>query len=310
MTAPSTAGPTIERGWQEAVASDGTTLAWRMDGPPARTGRRPVLLCNGIACDDAYWSRLLLPLTRERVVVRWDYRGHGRSATPSDPSRTTMDEIVDDLATVLAATRLEAPVLVGHSFGVQVMLEALRHPDLGPCGLVAVAGSAGRPLPAAAGASLPLLEGLRRSFPAAAGALWRGIWTGRRVVPVARLAGGLRASTPPDVLGSYVAHAHGLDLATLSGMFRAMQGHDAIAAADHLDVPLLVIAGARDGLARLSAVRELALRAPDGELVIVPGAAHTLPVEAPDAVLEVLLPFLAQLDAAGGRQADARGHAS
>lgn len=283
--------------WQEAVAADGTRLAWRADGPrDATRGRHPLVLCNGIACDDAYWSRVLVPLAEKRTVVRWDYRGHGHSAVPDDPARATMAEVVEDLAAVLAASGAVEPVLVGHSFGVQVILEAVRQLPLRAAGLIAIAGAAGRPLPAAVGASLPAIESFRRTFPEVADRCWRALWTGRRVVGVGRLTGGLADATPDDVLAGYVEHVRGLDLATLSEMFRAMQGHDASDVADHLDVPLLVVAGTRDGLARLAAMRELALRAPDGELVVVPGAAHTLPVEAPQAVLNALVPFLRRLD--------------
>lgn len=82
-------------GWQRAVSFDGTGLAWRSDGPD--TGGATVVLCNGIACSDAYWQALVPLLADDRRVVRWDYRGHGRSESPADPRQAGIDAVVRDL---------------------------------------------------------------------------------------------------------------------------------------------------------------------------------------------------------------------
>ena len=70
----------------------------------------------------------MLPrLTRTFRVVTYDARGHGLSAKPS--SRYGFDPVVADAITVLRATRLRRPVVVGHSWGASVALDlAARHP--------------------------------------------------------------------------------------------------------------------------------------------------------------------------------------
>ncbi len=60
-----------------------------------------------------------------------------------------------------------------------------------------------------------------------------------------------------------------------------------------LTMPALVIAGERD--AKFVAIAErLAAALPDAELVIVPGAGHQLPLEAPEAVARELERLLAR----------------
>lgn len=66
-----------------------------------------------------------------RRAILWDYRGHGRSDAPDDPSRYSMDRVVDDLGRVLDwAAPDEAVTLAGLSFGGLASLHfTLRRPE-------------------------------------------------------------------------------------------------------------------------------------------------------------------------------------
>lgn len=62
------------------VASDGCTLAYRFDGPV----EAPVLmLSNSLGTAMHMWAPQIAPLTRTFRVLRYDSRGHGRSAAPA-----------------------------------------------------------------------------------------------------------------------------------------------------------------------------------------------------------------------------------
>ena len=68
----------------------------------ASVGRGPtVVLCDGLGCDGYIWKHILPDLKRDFHVVRWHYRGHGRSEAPTGLTAMTVEGLVDDLHTVL-----------------------------------------------------------------------------------------------------------------------------------------------------------------------------------------------------------------
>src|SRR5215218_2180122 len=122
---------------------DGASLYYAVEGPAGAPG---AVLCDGLGCDGFAWKHLAPHLEQRHRVLRWHYRGHGRSSVPRDTSRVGMDYHCDDLARVMDAAGLERAVLFGHSMGVQVVLEFhRRHPER-VAGLVLVCGSYGNPL--------------------------------------------------------------------------------------------------------------------------------------------------------------------
>lgn len=286
-------------GWSLARAADGTGLAWRVSGHDLE--RTPVVLCNGIACSDSYWTEVVPALSAYRRVLQWDYRGHGRSEPPGDPRLTTVPDVARDLLAVLDAAAIGRAVLVGHSYGVQVVLEALRQQPERAAAVVAVAGAAGHPLsPSVAkrGADwLTLLETLQRRLPRVSTALWREYWNSPLVRLLARAIGGTSLQAPPDAMHAYFVHVSTREPDVLLAMFRAMQAHSAEDVLDRLPVPLLALAGDADRLTPLPVMADLALRVPDGELVVSHGATHTLPAEQPRWLTRQLQPLLSRIDA-------------
>lgn len=289
-------------GWHRATAGDGTGIAWRLDAPDTarHRGATPVVLCNGIACSTAYWTDLAALLADRRPVVQWDYRGHGRSDPPSDPSAVTVGDVLDDLDTVLDVTGVHRAVFVGHSFGVQVCLEVARRRPARVAAVVAIAGAAGTPLPAGAVRPrvgvLDLLERAHSRVPRRADEAWRAWWRSPWTHLLARAMGGTSVAAPRSVMSSYYEHVSTRDIGVLLAMLRAMQGHDASDVVGALTVPLLALAGDADRLTPLPVMAGLALAAPDGELAVCRGGAHTLPAEQPRWVLEQVTPLLDRVD--------------
>ena len=123
-----------------------SALQW---GPDAGAEPPPILLHHGLASSAGFWgpvaSRLAtgVPSGAGRDVVALDARGHGESDRPDDGF--DFATVAADLHGALVALGWDGisgprPVLVGHSWGGNVVLEyAARHPDV-PAGIVLVDG--------------------------------------------------------------------------------------------------------------------------------------------------------------------------
>ena len=120
-------------------APDGTRLAvyeWGTAAGPA------VLLVHGFAqCHLCFRPQYESALAERFRIVAYDQRGHGESEQPADAAAYQGSRVwADDLAAVLAAKRLERPVVVGWSMGGRVIRQYLmNHGDTRLAGINLVA---------------------------------------------------------------------------------------------------------------------------------------------------------------------------
>jgi pimeloyl-ACP methyl ester carboxylesterase len=108
----------------DARAPDGTRLAVYEWGDPKGP---EILLVHGIAqCHLCFRPQYRSALAERYRIVAYDQRGHGESEQPTDPAAYQGNRVwADDLAAVLAAKRLERPVVVGWSMGGRVTRQYL-----------------------------------------------------------------------------------------------------------------------------------------------------------------------------------------
>jgi pimeloyl-ACP methyl ester carboxylesterase len=126
------------------VAAGPVVLAARSwPGGGARPSARPVLLVHGLASNARLWDGVAGWLAEEgHPVVAVDLRGHGSSAEVPDPTDGPGATLVAaaDLAAVCVGLGWRSPIVVGQSWGGNVVLQlAADHPEL-VHGLVLVDG--------------------------------------------------------------------------------------------------------------------------------------------------------------------------
>jgi pimeloyl-ACP methyl ester carboxylesterase len=102
----------------EAVSADGVPLRYAVYG----SGQPAIVFVHGWSCDRRYWLGQVGHFAARFTVVTVDLAGHGESATGRQS--WTMPAFGEDVAAVVIGLDLPQLVLVGHSMGGDVIVEA------------------------------------------------------------------------------------------------------------------------------------------------------------------------------------------
>ncbi len=292
--------PGIEDRIEYFESFDGTRLATASWGEP---GQPTVIFSNGICCSDTYWT-YLQPFLNERGyrTIFFDYRGHNRSASPRNPNEVILPSHAQDLWCTADYHGVDQAILIGHSMGVQTILEAYRRAPERVSALALLAGPFEYPLdhlymtPFGA-VMLDGLELLWKYSPTFIRAAWQltGLDT-KILVGFSEFVGAISKDAPADLVDEYFQVVTALDPILVTKMFRGMQMHSARDVLPVCNVPVLQVAGGRDMLTPLPYQREMATLLPDVRFDIFKNASHTLPVDDPDRLNERVIRFLEEID--------------
>jgi len=113
-----------------AVSADGVSIAFAARGAGAPT----LVFVHGWSCDRGYWRFQLGPLADHHHVVAIDLAGHGDSGRTR--AEWTMPAFGEDVVAIVDQLGLDRAVLVGHSMGGDVIVEAARRLPAVVIGLV------------------------------------------------------------------------------------------------------------------------------------------------------------------------------
>lgn len=104
-----------------AMSRDGVAIAYEAHG----SGSPTIVLVHGWSCDRTYWEEQMEALSVNNRVVALDLGGHGASGVNRE--HWTIESFGQDVASVADTLGLQEIILVGHSMGGDVILEAARH---------------------------------------------------------------------------------------------------------------------------------------------------------------------------------------
>lgn len=108
------------------IEVNGTTLNFETEGPE---GAPAVVLSNSLSTDLRMWQPQVSALASRYRVVRYDTRGHGKSAVTQAPY--SVELLADDLAGLIEALELGPAHVVGLSLGgMTAQVLAMRRPEL------------------------------------------------------------------------------------------------------------------------------------------------------------------------------------
>jgi pimeloyl-ACP methyl ester carboxylesterase len=105
----------------------------------AGNGKPPLVFVHGFACSHEDWRAQLDYFQKMHAVVACDLRGHGQ--TPGQPQECSIAHYGGDVAALLNHLEIPPAILVGHSMGTRVVLEANRIAPDRVGGIVLIDGS-------------------------------------------------------------------------------------------------------------------------------------------------------------------------
>jgi pimeloyl-ACP methyl ester carboxylesterase len=240
-----------------------------------------VVLAHGLALTLQEWNLVTeLLLADGYRVVAFDARGHGRSTIGS--RGVSGPVMAADLAAVLEATHATGAVLVGHSMGGYLALEAvLEVPGVSErlAGLVLVASFAGDILDGAPQnrAEAPILRSHllpRLTANPTIGTLFAASFFGPR--------------PSPAMLTAFLGMVLARDNTPLLPLLDAFTTGDLLDRLPAVRVPTVIVCGVDDRTTPPRDSQRMAAAIPGARLTWVPGAGHMLPWEAPHAIRDAV----------------------
>ena len=105
----------------------------------AGKGRPAVVFVHGFGCAHSDWDAQMAHLSPRHLTVAVDLRGHG--ASPGTAAECSIERYGADVAEVMQALSLPPAVLIGHSMGCRVVVEAALQAPAHAAGIVLIDGS-------------------------------------------------------------------------------------------------------------------------------------------------------------------------
>ncbi|MCB9664181.1 MAG: alpha/beta hydrolase [Alphaproteobacteria bacterium] len=281
-----------------ARTEDGEQLYYRQLG-----SQGPVIACcNGVGVSTFFWKYVSLRFRDRYRVILWDYRGHGLSTVPRDPGAAdlSIERNARDLFCVLDALHVAEPViLMGHSMGCQVILEAWHQQPDRVRALVPMFGTAGRPLDTLLHVSFSktLVRGLARVTERLGRSAYRlllPLYASPVTLSFSRLTGLVDRYYAARVdMDHYLDHLQHMDPLVFLRMLDQMGDHDLWGALGGIHVPTLVFGGENDLFTPLHCSERMAADIPGAELTVLAEGSHAAIVEHPETINLRLERFLA-----------------
>lgn len=251
-------------------------------------GGTPIVFVHGALCASEDWKPQFEHFGVRRRVVACDLRGHGKS-TVANPDTCSMETFAADVVALMRALDLPPALLVGHSMGCRVVLEAsLQAPERVAGLILDDGGKVGHGDPEEA--ERKMRAEMTAGYESVVGPLFAGMFM---------------ENSDPELKRRLVARALAVPQAVGLAFFPRMLRWDAGRAVEALAsvrVPMLVLQSTHRDAQRLrvslqrgadnswfATVRE---HAPAARIQIVPGIGHFTMLEASDEVTRAIAGLL------------------
>lgn len=88
----------------------------------------PIVLLHGFTGDSSTWDNIHLGGAFQKITI--DILGHGKTESPLDSKRYSMNNVAEDIATILDQLSIKQAHILGYSMGGRLALSfAMKHPN-------------------------------------------------------------------------------------------------------------------------------------------------------------------------------------
>lgn len=123
----------VAHGQTQLVKSvDGVEIAYNVNG----NSETALIFVHGWSCNKSYWSSQINAFNDKYKVITIDLAGHGESGLERE--NFTVELFGEDVASVVNKLGLKKVILIGHSMGGSVIIEAAKRLDGKVVGLIGV----------------------------------------------------------------------------------------------------------------------------------------------------------------------------
>ena len=259
----------------DAIDINGCRIAYRFDGAE---NAPVVMLSNSLSSNLSMWDGQIAALGARYRVLRYDQRGHGRSAAPPGPY--SFDLVADDACALLDSLTIDSVHFVGLSMGGMTGMNlGARRPERLKS-LVLCDTAAHMPPPEMWDERIALARA--RGMAATAEPT-----LARWFTPVFH-------KTSPDEISRVREMIETTPREGYAGCCAAIRVMNQLDSLAGIKVPTLVLVGADDPSTPVAAAQAIHDRIAGSELVILDDAAHLSNIEQTDAFNASLLDFLAR----------------
>jgi pimeloyl-ACP methyl ester carboxylesterase len=286
--------PPVTHGYVKSF--DGTKLFYSIEGRG-----KPLVFCYGLICSSLHWTYQVEHFQKSYQSVWFDYRGHQNSEVPKNLGSLTLENIARDLGTVLDELNIQDAVLLGHSMGVNVVLEFYKLFPKRVAGMILANGTAKRPLETSFGhnmvqAGFQFLKKIHRLSPDLVSLFWKS----QRSNPFARTLvsfGGFNPHlTPQADIELYIDQVAHTDPSILIQLIENYDVYDATAWLHTIQAPTLIIAGEQDRLIPVEQQELMHQLIPNSQLEVIRHGSHCPQMDLPDLVNLKIEKFLNEIN--------------
>jgi len=246
--------------------------------------KAPIILIHGFPYDHTMWKNQIQSLQADYHIVTFDIRGLGESLT-SD-YHLTMEDLVDDLFTIIKKNKLEKPILCGLSMGGYIAFRAVERDEDKFKALIILdskteADNNVARLKRANGINKIKREGLDKYL--------------KETMPLTYAKSTLENS--PKLFNKFLDKAKTFDAkGVTAALFAMLSRTNTTRNLAKIKIPALFLVGESDNLTTPESVKKISDKVENSTFEIVPDAGHMSPLENPDFVNKQIGKFLRSID--------------
>ena len=264
---------------------DGTRIYYEVRGEG-----KPIVLCYGIGCLINHWTHQINHFSKTHKVITFDYRAHHKSEPPQDRTQLTLDAHAQDIKALLNHLEIEKASMMGHSWGVQVLVRTY---DMFPemfANTVFINGFVKNPIAGMfgndmAGSAFQVFKTGYNQLPETLKYVWKKGVNNPLAIQLSALAGGFNLNLTS--LKDVEIYARGLttmDLNAFIDCFEVMMNYNGTPVLERIQVPTLIIGGKKDAVTPQDHQEDIHIRIKGSQFLMIPYGSHCTQLDMPEFV--------------------------